>query len=149
MSIRKLLDDLREAGHDCRNIDTSLELDVESPIWVQVELACADSSQPIILEHYIAGMHGSNVEDEVERFLGDVESSEESMNKREVMVYLRMTRELFLLTTEKDDNSKTWDVLRRCAQMLAAIGEGVVQADDEGFFVKGQHILPSPKKDGK
>jgi len=141
----KLLDELRESGFDCRYVDTSLDFDLDSPVWARAELVCAGSLRSIVIEHYIGGLHGTLVEEETEQLLEKVGPAEESWNKREVVVYLRMSRELFAIQMEGGEAEKMKGLLDRCLQLFATMGEGVLYVDGEGFFRKGKLILPLAK----
>lgn len=143
--LRKLVENLQEKQVEVRMVDASLELDLEAPMWEKTELVCGDGSQPFTIEHYLVGMQGSKVENEAKRLLTMVEETSESWGKREVTVYLKMTRELFVLRTKGEVGRQTSRALDNCVDMFATLGEGVVLVDGEGFHKKGELILPFTK----
>jgi hypothetical protein len=145
ISLGMLLDELRGSGFDCQYIDASLDFDLDSPVWARAEIVCAGSPRSIVIEHYIGGFHGTLVEDEALQLLGRLKPVEESWNKREVVVYLRMSRELFVIQIEGGEAEKMKGLLDRCLQLFETMGEGLLYVEGEGFFNKGKLILPLTK----
>ena len=143
--LRKLMEDLQEEELDVRMMDSSLELDIETPTWEKTTFACGDGSPPFTIEHYISGMQDKKIEDETKRFLEMLEETEESWGKREVLVYIKMTRELFVIRSKGDVGKQTSEVINYCGELFTLLGEGIVQIDGEGFRKKGKLILPFAK----
>ena len=141
ISLRKLLESLVESGHHTRIVDASLDFDIESPAWTSTQLICADASPPITLEHYIAGMHGMKVEDNIDMFLEALDFLDESWGKKEVAVYLKMTRELYVIIVRDDAGSTAFKTADQCAKIIEQLGEGMVQVDNEGFYKNDELIL--------
>ncbi len=140
--LRKLMEGLQEEELDVRMVDSSLELDIETPTWEKTSFVCGDGSPPFVIEHYIAGMQDKKIEDETKRFLEMLEETDESWGKREVLVYIKMTRELFIMRSKGEVGKQTLEVIDYCSELFTMLGEGVVLVDGEGFYKKGELILP-------
>jgi len=139
---RALLDAIMEVEPKFQLLDSDIEMDFESPIWDKMRIICTNSRTPIEIEHHISGVHGSAVQEETIRFMAMLEILEETWGKREVAVYLRLTREMFVLRCEGEADGQTEEMIRKCAKILAGFGEGVVQVDGVGFFKNGELALP-------
>ena len=142
LSPRTLIRAIRMEERKFQVLESELDLDFETPLWTKLRIVCTNSSAPIAIEHHIARARGTGVEEETIKFMTLLESVEESWGKREVGVYLRLCREMFILTCEGEADGQTKSMLGKCAAILARHGEGTVQVDDIGFYKKGELILP-------
>jgi len=61
------------------------------------------------------------------------------------VVYLRMSREVFVIMMEGGEAEKMKGLLDNCLQLFATLGEGVLYVSGEGFFRKGKLILSLAK----
>ena len=145
LSARTLIRAIRKEEKRFDVLESELDLDFETPFWRKIRIECANSEAPIAIEHHIAGALGTFVEEEAIRFQALLETVEESWGKREVIVYLRLSRELFVLTCEGRADESTERMLGLCAAILARHGEGAVQVDGVGFFKKRELVLSLPQ----
>ena len=61
--------------------------------------------------------------------------------KREASVYLKMTREMYVLRAGGELGKQTMESVNHCVTMFSTLGEGLVQVDGDGFHRKGELLL--------
>jgi hypothetical protein len=113
--------------------------------WFRAELLIADDAPPIVLERYLADEEGVRLE--LNSWAAWLEELEANTHALPLMERLIVTKEVFTLHQPSEDADDVEDMAPAerlcltCCRYLAAVTDGVYQADHHGFFAADGTLL--------